>query len=122
MTTRLVRRTLNGTTAETKCQRGKVGKNWRVLKIHQARTKCGSGKKQRSDRTHRSDEHYSAKDLLPSEATQIDMEEEQDYPNQRSTSEEPSAASRNKEFSGHQHTANGGRPLMKIWIRSWKIL
>ena len=35
-------------TTETKCQWGKFCKNLRGLKIHQARTKCGSGKKQRN--------------------------------------------------------------------------
>ena len=58
-------------TTEPKCQCGKFGKNLRGLKIHQARTKCGSGKKQRNsivvaDQTmedHSKEEHYSAEDL-----------------------------------------------------------
>ena len=85
VTTRLIQRTLTGTTAETKCHCGKVCKNLKGLKIHQARTKCGSGKQQRertvnTDETtedHSQEAHHSAEDLLPNEATQINIEEEQ---------------------------------------------
>ena len=38
---------------------------------------------------HTQEEHHSAEDLLPSEATQIDVKEEQGYRNQRGTAAEP---------------------------------
>ena len=63
------------------------------LKIHQAKTKCGSGKQQK-ERTVNTDEktedhsqeaYHSAEDLLPNEATQINIEEEQGNQNQQKT-------------------------------------
>ncbi|CAC5393678.1 unnamed protein product [Mytilus coruscus] len=75
------------------------------LKIHQARTKCGSGKQQRertvsTDETtedHSQEAHHSAEDLLPNEATQINIEEEQWNQNQQRTST-PSADSRKEKI------------------------
>ena len=99
ITTRLVQWTLTGTTAKTMCHCGKVCKNLQGLKIHQAKTRCGSGKRQKeltvmTDKTeenHSQDEHHSVEDLLPPEATQISTEEEQSDPNQRRTPVEPSS-------------------------------
>ena len=101
ITTPIVQRTLSGTTAKTKCHFGKFCKNLQGLYIHQAKTRCWSGKRQkeRTDITNKTeenqsrDEHHSFDDLFPSEATQINTQEEQIYPNQRRTQLEPSSDS-----------------------------
>ena len=61
ITTRLVQRTLTGTTAKTMCHCGKVCKNLQGLKIHQAKTRCGSGKRQeeRTVITDKTEENHS---------------------------------------------------------------
>ena len=102
ITTRLVQWTLTGSKAKTMCHCGKVSKNLQRLKIYQAKTRCGSGKRQKeltvmTDKTeenHSQDEHHSVEDLLPPEATQVNTEEEQCYPNQRITPVEPSSDNR----------------------------
>ena len=79
------------------------------MKIHQARTKCGSGKQQRERIVNTDDTtedrnqeaHHSAEDLLPNEATQINIEEEQWNQNQQRTST-PSADSRKEIYNSHQ--------------------
>ena len=84
------------------CHYGKVCKNLQWLKIHQAKTRCGSGKRQKErtvitdkkEENHSRDEHHSVEGLLPPEATQINTEEEESYSNQRRTTVEPSSDNR----------------------------
>ena len=72
------------------------------LKIHRARTKCGAEQRQKertvttvqTEENHKQEEHHSVEDLLPTEATQIDIEEEQCYPNQTRTPAETSTDNR----------------------------
>ena len=61
ITTPIVQRTLSGTTEKTKCHFGKFCKNLQGLYIHQAKTRCGSGKRQkeRTDITDKTEENHS---------------------------------------------------------------
>jgi len=91
MTTRLVQTTLTGTPAEVRCKCGKICKNLRGLRIHQARSACGqkASQKQRTslilgetqedtsqEATHRTRD-LSA-DEMPSDSTQISDESQID--------------------------------------------
>ncbi|XP_052245600.1 uncharacterized protein LOC127854577 [Dreissena polymorpha] len=91
MTTRLVQTTLTGTPAEVRCKCGKICKNLRGLRIHQARSACGqkASQKQRTslilgetqedtsqEATHRTRD-LSA-DEMPSDSTQIPDESQID--------------------------------------------
>ena len=74
---------MTGEVAETKCHCGKICKNLRGLRIHQARTKCKNVRHQKertdnSDKTdedHSQDSHHSAEDLNPTEAAQDDRQD-----------------------------------------------
>ncbi|XP_052260999.1 uncharacterized protein LOC127865146 [Dreissena polymorpha] len=92
MTTRLVQTTLTGTPAEVRCKCGKICKNLRGLRIHQARSACGqkASQKQRTslilgetqedtsqEATHRTRD-LSA-DEMPSDSTQIPDESQIDH-------------------------------------------
>ena len=52
----------------------------------------------KTEENHSRDVHHSVEDLLPPEATQINTEEEQSYPNQRRTPVEPSSDSRKQQI------------------------
>lgn len=78
-TTRLVQRTLTGTTlAKPRCHCGKLCKNLKGLKIHQVKAKCSTGKK-REERTavagemiedHSQEQPHSTEDLQPTASSQ----------------------------------------------------
>ncbi|VDI43858.1 Hypothetical predicted protein [Mytilus galloprovincialis] len=80
---------------------------WKGLQIHQARTKCGSGKQQQRERTVNTDEttedhsqeaHHRAEDLLPNEATQINIKEEEGNRNKQKPAKTPSTDSRKEKI------------------------
>ena len=77
VTTRLIQRTLAGTTARNQVSLGKVCKNLKGLKIHQTRTEFGLGKQHETTKDYSYEAHYIAEDILPNEATEINIEEEQ---------------------------------------------
>ena len=115
ITTRLVQWTLTGSKAKTMCHCGKICKNLQGLKIHQAKTRCGSGKRQKeltvmTDKTeenHSQDEHHSVEDLLPPEATQISTEKSKVIQTSEEHQLSLQVTAGNNEYSG-KHT-NGRR-------------
>ena len=75
--------------AETRCRCGKICKNLKGLRIHQGKSKCGSGRPRderaantgETEENHSQDEHHSAENLYHSEEIRNNRQEELGIPN-----------------------------------------